>query len=129
MKSAEELNVISKLIVDSFYSVHAELGPGLLESVYEVCLIQELKIRKLNTLSQVSLPVIYKGQKLDKHYIVDLLVEDEIIIEIKSVDLLLPVFKSQLLSYMRLSGKRLGFLVNFNVPVIKSGIQRIVNNF
>ena len=125
----EYLNNLSKIIVDACFSVHKEFGPGLLESVYEFCLLKEFEIRGIDAKSQVSIPLIYKGKKLEKEFKIDILVEDEIIIEVKSVEVLLPVHKAQLISYLKLADKRLGFLVNFNVPKIKDGIKRIVNNF
>ncbi len=125
----EYLNSLSKIIVDACYSVHKEFGPGLLESVYEFCLLKEFEMRGIDAKSQVSIPLIYKGKKLEKEFKIDILVEDEIILEIKSVEVLLPVHKAQLISYLKLADKRLGFLVNFNVPLIKDGIKRIVNNF
>ena len=125
----EYLNSLSKIIVDACYSVHKEFGPGLLESVYEFCLLKEFEMRGIDAKSQVSIPLIYKGKKLEKEFKIDILVEDEIILEIKSVEVLLPVHKAQLISYLKLADKRLGFLVNFNVPRIKDGIKRIVNNF
>ena len=125
----DEFNRISKIIVDSAFSVHKEMGPGLLESIYELCLINELRSRKLNVKSQKSIPLIYKGVNLSKDFRIDILVENEIIIELKAVEYLLPVHKAQIISYLKLANKRLGFLINFNVPIIKEGIKRIVNNF
>jgi len=125
----EKLNEISKIIVDACYCVHKEMGPGLLESVYELCLIKELCLRDINLRSQVSIPLIYKGHELSKDFRIDILVENEIILELKAVDIIIPVYKAQLISYLKLADKRLGFLINFNTPLIKDGIQRIVNNF
>jgi GxxExxY protein len=125
----EKLNEISKIIVDACYCVHKEMGPGLLESVYELCLIKELCIRGINVQSQVSIPLIYKGYELSKDFRIDILVENEIILELKAVDFIIPVHKAQLISYLKLADKKLGFLINFNTPLIKDGIQRLVNNF
>lgn len=122
-----EINRLSKIIVDSSYEVHRHLGPGLLESVYENCLEIELKHRGIKTDRQVPVPLKYKNVDLEKEFYIDLLVEDKIIIEIKAVETLIPVFEAQLLSYLKLADKRLGFLVNFNVPLIKYGIRRFVN--
>lgn len=124
-----ELDNIGTKIVDAAYSVHKELGPGLLESVYEFCLIEELKSRNLTVTSQMKLPVIYKGKVLNKEFIIDLLVENEIIIELKAVEIVLPVHEVQILTYMKLADKKLGYLINFNVPIIKEGIKRKINGY
>ena len=124
-----ELERIGAKIVDAAYHVHKELGPGLLESVYEYCLIEELKTRNLTVASQIKLPVVYKGKQLDKEFIMDILVENEIIIELKAVEILLPVHEVQLLTYMKLADKKLGYLINFNVPIIKEGIRRKINGY
>jgi len=129
MLEREKLNEISKIIVDACYSVHKEMGPGLLESVYELCLLKELSLKGVYVQSQVSIPLIYKGFELSKDFRIDILVENEIILELKAVDLIIPVHKAQIISYLKLADKRLSFLINFNVPLIKDGIQRIVNNF
>ena len=124
-----ELNQISGAIVDSAIKVHTALGAGLLESTYEICLIHELKKRRVNVQSQLALPVFYDGLKLDAGYRIDLLVEGEVIVELKSVERLIPIHEAQLLSYLKLSDKKLGLLLNFNVVHLKNGIKRIVNNF
>ena len=129
MKTKKELNELSSIIVDSAFNVHKEMGAGLLESIYELCLINELKSRRIDVKSQSSIPLLYKGVNLSKKFRIDILVENEIIIEIKAVEAILPVHKAQIISYLKLADKRLGFLINFNVPLIKQGIQRIVNNF
>jgi len=123
------LNKLSKIILDSSIEVHRNLGPGLLESVYEVCLCKELNLRDINLQRQVSLPVEYKNEKLDADFRIDVLVENEIIIELKAVEFLLPVHEAQLLTYLKLADKRLGFLINFNVPKLVDGFKRRVNNF
>jgi GxxExxY protein len=123
------LEKIGAQIVDASYQVHKELGPGLLESVYEFCLMDELKSRNLTVNSQVKLPVVYKGKQLEKEFIIDILVEDEIIIELKAVEIILPVHEVQLLTYMKLADKKLGYLINFNVPIIKEGIRRKINGY
>jgi len=125
----EQLNKLSKIILDSSIEVHRNLGPGLLESVYEVCLCKELILRNINLQRQVSLPVEYKNEKLDADFRIDVLVENEIIIELKAVEFLLPVHEAQLLTYLKLADKRLGFLINFNVPKLVNGFKRMVNNF
>ncbi len=125
----EEYNNISKQILDASIRVHKEMGPGLLESVYEICLIKELSLRKIKTESQVFLPLNYRGYELNKDFRIDLLVENEIIIEIKAVEVLLPVHEAQIISYLKLADKSLGFLINFNVPLLKNGFKRFVNGF
>ena len=119
----------AKQIVDAAYHVHRFIGPGLLESVYQACLIEELKERKLEVQSEVYLPIKYKAKTLDLNFRLDILVEQNIILELKSVEKLLPIHKAQLISYLKLSGYHLGFLINFNVPLIKNGIKRIVYNY
>jgi len=122
------INEISGGIVDAAMKVHTTLGPGLLESAYEVCLRHELAQRGLHVRSQVSLPVEYDGVKLDAGYRIDLLVENAVIIELKSVERILPLHEAQLLSYLKLSGIQLGLLINFNVVHLKDGIKRMVNH-
>jgi GxxExxY protein len=123
----KRLEEIGKMIVDAAYQVHKELGPGLLESAYERCLVVELLEKDLKVERQVKLPIVYKGKIIDGGYRLDLVVEDEIIIELKTVDHILPVHEAQLISYLKLSGKRLGYLINFKVDLIKNGIHRRVN--
>jgi GxxExxY protein len=129
MKSKIEIEKIGKQIVNAAFEVHSELGPGLLESVYEICLVEELKNRGLFVERQVKLPVIYKGKELQKDFFIDILVEKEIVIELKAVETLLPVHEVQTLTYMKLADMRLGFLINFNVPLIKQGIKRKINGY
>jgi GxxExxY protein len=117
---------VAKAVVDGAYRVHKALGPGLLESVYEACLTHELGRRDLAVATQVALPVVYDGAQLDAGLRLDLLVADCPIVEVKSVETMNPVFKAQLLTYLKLSGRRLGLLINFNVPVIRNGIKRVV---
>jgi GxxExxY protein len=126
---SEELDRIAKTVVDAAFHVHSNLGPGLLESVYETCLTHELEKRQLIVERQVALPVWYDGIKLEAGLRIDLLVGKSLLIELKAVETLLPVHKAQLLTYLKLTGLRLGFLINFNVPVIKDGIIRIVWSF
>jgi GxxExxY protein len=119
----------AKQVVDSGYRVHKELGPGLLEPVYLFCFMEELKIRDIKAEQEVFLQLFYRGNPLNKDFRLDLLVENEIIIELKAVEILIPVHVAQILSYLRLSNKKLGFLINFNVPVFRDGIKRYVNNY
>jgi GxxExxY protein len=118
---------IAKIILDAAYQVHTTLGPGLLESVYEACMIHELKLRNIDFEAQITLPVMYKGIKVDSGYRLDLLVDDCIIVEIKSSEIANPVHSAQLLTYLRLTNKRLGLLLNFNVIHLRDGIKRIIN--
>ena len=121
----EETDKVASKVVDAPFAVHTALGPGLLESVYEVCLLHELKKRGLNADRQVMLPVIYDSLRLDAGLRLDLVVEKRGVVELKAVETLLPVHEAQLLTYLKLSGHRLGLLVNFNSALIKYGIQRI----
>jgi len=121
-----ELNDISYKIIGCAYKVHSELGPGLLESTYEVCLEYELLKVGLKVERQKSLPVIYDDIKLDAGYRIDLLVENLIILELKAVEDIHPIHKAQLMTYLKLSGKKLGLLLNFNVTDMKKGITRII---
>jgi len=105
------------------------MGPGLLESVYEICLMKEFELRKINARTQVVVPLIYKGYELSKELKIDILVENEIILELKSSEILHPVYEAQIISYLKLANKKLGFLINFNVPLLKDGFKRYVNNF
>jgi GxxExxY protein len=128
-KSRDDLNEISGKIIDCAIRVHKELGPGMLEGAYEICLMHELTALGLNVVSQVQMPINYRGLKLDAGYRIDLLVEESVIIELKSVDRLHPVHEAQLLSYLRMSGLRLGLVINFNVKRLVDGVRRVVNNF
>ena len=122
-----EINDITGNIVDSAIKVHKALGPGLLESAYEACLAHELRKRERKVLTQVGLPVIYDGVKLDVGYRLDMLVEDSVIVELKAVETILPIHEAQLLSYLKLSGLKVGLLINFHVPILTQGIKRMVN--
>jgi len=124
-----EENEITGNIIKAAIEVHKHLGPGLLESAYEECLCRELHLMGLSFERQRSLPVEYKGIKLDCGYKLDMVVENMVIVEIKAVDRLLPIHEAQLMTYLKLTGLRLGLLMNFNTPVIKDGIKRIVVGF
>lgn len=117
---------LAEVIVDAAFKVHSALGPGLLESVYEACLAHELHSRSVPFARQVSLPVTYGNLKLDAGLRLDLVVDDRIVVEVKAVEGLLPVHKAQVLTYLKLSGYKLGFLLNFNVSAIREGIRRLV---
>jgi GxxExxY protein len=125
----DEYESLGKKIVDCAYEVHRNIGPGLLESVYEICLVAELKNRGIKVENQVQLPVYYKGEKLNKTFIIDILVENTIVIELKSVEFLLPVHEIQTLTYMKLGNFKLGYVFNFNEAMLKDGIRRKVNNY
>jgi GxxExxY protein len=121
-----ELEQIAQKVVDAAYRVHSTLGPGLIESVYETCLLYELNKRGLNVRQQVELPIEYDGIRINAGLRLDLLVEESLVVELKAIDGLLPVHTFQLLTYLKLSGLRLGLLINFNVPLIRDGIKRVV---
>src|SRR5262245_34090812 len=120
--AAERLNLVTREIIASAIEVHRHLGPGLLESAYEECLCLELSLRGLGFQRQVAAPVEYKGLKLNCSYRLDLLVEDSVIVEIKALDEILPVHSAQVLTYLKATNKKVGLLINFNVPILKSGI-------
>ncbi|RLL51519.1 GxxExxY protein [Mariprofundus sp. EBB-1] len=123
----QRLNEISGEIIDAAMAVHSALGPGLMERIYEICLQQELKQRGLKVKTQIQLPVHYNGLTLDSGYRLDVLVEDAIIVELKSVDKLQPIHQAQLLTYLKLANKSLGLLINFNTVHLKDGIKRMVH--
>ncbi len=124
-----DLNEVTGQIIGGAIEVHRVLGPGLLESAYEECLCHELNLRGTAFRRQVSLPVQYKDVKLDCGYRLDLLVSEQVVVEIKSVDILLPIHQAQVLTYLKLGRWSIGLLINFNVAVLKRGIKRIVNDF
>ena len=121
-------NVLSEKVIGAAIEVHKALGPGLLESAYEECLCFELIQEGLYIERQVTLPIVYKEVKLDYGYRLDIVVEDLVIIELKTVEKSMPIHEAQLLTYLKLTNRKLGLLLNFNVPVLKDGIKRIVNN-
>lgn len=123
----KDYNLLTEKIIEACIEVHKELGPGLLESVYEVCTIAVLKKKGLLVESQVKLPVFFKGEQLEKDFIIDILVENRIILELKAVEGILPIHEAQLVTYLKLSDKRLGLLINFNVPLLVQGIRRKIN--
>jgi GxxExxY protein len=122
---SDSTNALARIVVDSAYQVHRHLGPGLLERVYETCLVYELEKRNVPLRQQVKVPVYYDGRRLDTDLRIDLLVADELIVELKAIDAILPVHKAQVLTYLKLTDRRLGLLINFNVPTIKQGISRV----
>jgi GxxExxY protein len=122
-------NQLTEQIIGAAIEVHRNTGPGLMESVYEECLCYELSRLGLAFQRQLRLPISYKGIKLDCGYKMDLLVEDSIVLELKTVDQLLPIHSAQLLTYLKLSGKKVGLLLNFNEPILTKGLKRLVNHF
>src|SRR6185436_5812129 len=118
---------LSRIIVDAVFKVHKQLGPGLLESTYRLCLVHELKRRGLEVRTEVPVPIVFEGLKLDAGYRLDVIVNDAIILELKAIEDVLAIHRAQLLSYLKHSQKRLGFLVNFNTVLIKDGIIRVIN--
>jgi GxxExxY protein len=122
----QEVERAGAQVVDGALTVHRALGPGLLESVYEICLYHELTKRGVKVERQVEMPIIYEGIRLDAAMKLDLLVENAVVVEVKAVEKMMPVFNAQVLTYLKLTEKRLAFLINFNVPLIKDGIRRIV---
>lgn len=125
----QELNDLAGIILDAAITVHRAIGPGLLESVYQECLVMELRKRAIKVEREVHVQLHYQNEPIDKEYKIDLLVENEIILELKSVEFILKVHEAQMVSYLRLSNRKLGFLINFNVPLLKQGFKRFVNNF
>ncbi len=122
----EEVNRVAQGIVDSAFAVHSALGPGLLESIYETCFCHELSKRKIPYRRQLACPIVYDGVVFDEGLRLDVLVSESIVCELKAVETMHPVFSAQLLTYLKLTGKRLGFLINFHVPIIKHGIKRVI---
>ena len=125
----ERFNEIGGIILDAAITVHKELGPGLLESAYQLALKRELELRGMKVRAKVPVELMYKGISLGKAYEIDLLVEEEVIVENKSTDGFAPIFTFQVITYLKLYNKNLGYLVNFNVPLLKDGFKRIVYNF
>jgi GxxExxY protein len=125
--SIDQLNHFTAIVLDSCIRVHKEMGPGLLESVYHHCLLKELSYRQVRVESKVPIPLMYRGEDLNKDYVIDILVEGEIIVELKSIEGLLAVHEAQVISYLKLTKKKIGLLVNFNVTLMKHGFRRFVN--
>lgn len=121
-------NDLTNEIIGSAIEVHRNLGPGLLESTYEECMAFELQERNLFVKRQYDIPIIYKGNKLNQNYRIDLLVNNEVIVELKSIKKIEPIHNAQLLTYLKLANKRYGLLLNFNVPILRHGVKRLLNN-
>jgi len=128
MEINQEEERIAKAVVNAAYTVHKSLGPGLLEKVYEICLAHEIVKAGYNVERQLDIPIIYDGLVFQEGLRLDLLIEDKIVVELKAVDQLNPVWEAQIISHLKLTNKKLGFLINFNVPLIKQGIKRYINN-
>ena len=126
---AERLNSLTDRIIHAAIEVHKTLGPGLLESAYRVCTAHELLLDHLQVAQEVPLPVVYKGVRLEAGYRLDMVVDDLVIVEFKSVEMLTPIHEAQVISYLKLSSLKVGLLINFNVKILKYGLRRIVNNF
>jgi GxxExxY protein len=122
-----DINKTTESVIGAAIEVHRHLGPGLLESAYEECLCEELSLRKIPFKRQIPLPVTYKSKKLDIGYRIDLLVNNEVVVELKTVESILPIHEAQTLTYMRLGGWQVGLILNFNVTVLKNGIKRLVH--
>ena len=120
------VNQTTEAIIGAAIEVHKHLGPGLLESAYEECLCHELNLRDIPFQRQIPLPVVYKGTKLDCGYRIDLLVKNEVVVELKAIEGILPIHEAQTLTYMRLGGWKVGLIINFNVPIVVKGIKRLV---
>ena len=129
MRTEQEYNNLTGNIIHAAMEVHRQLGPGLLESVYEVCLEKELSLRGLNVERQVKCPIVYKGEVLDKVFYLDMLVENDIVLELKAVNEILPIHEVQLVTYLKLTNKPLGLLINFNTDLLKSNIRRKINTY
>lgn len=127
ISGVESVNALTEAVIGGAIAVHRALGPGLLESAYEACLVWELRQRRLPVTSQVPLPIVYGDVRLALGYRLDLVVADTVIVEIKAVDTIHPIHKAQLISYLRLSGKPVGLLINFNVRLLRDGLTRVVN--
>lgn len=125
----DELNAPGAQKLDACIEVHRHLGPGLLESVYVFSLLKELELRGIKAIPYVKVPLFYKGYDTGKYYEADILIENEVVFEAKALEIMHPVYEAQIISYLKLTDKRLGYLVNFNVIRIKDGFRRIVNNF
>lgn len=122
----DETNKVSEAVVDSAFQVHKQMGPGLLESIYESCLVRELEKKGVSYERQKEIPVFYDGKPLSERFRVDLMVEEKVVVELKAVDSLLPIHQAQVMTYLKLTGVQVGLLINFNVRWLKHGIQRVV---
>lgn len=125
----EKLNELGGIILDASIEVHKQLGAGLFESAYQLALCEELRLRGINYTSQVQIDFSYKGKDLGKVFMIDILIENEIVVELKAVESLMPIHQAQLITYLKLSNRKLGYLINFNVELLKQGFKRIVYKF
>ena len=124
-----DFNYLSGQVLEACIEVHKAFGPGLLESVYQSALMVGLALREIEAVQKVAVPLFYKGYDTGKYYEIDILVEGEIILELKAVEAIIPLYEAQIISYLKLTDKRLGLLINFNMPLLKNGFKRYVNNF
>lgn len=129
MSEGDGLNHLTEKILGAAIAVHRELGPGLLESAYEACLEFELRDRGLNVERQPQLPVVYRGLKIDAGYRIDLLVDGKVVVEVKAIEALKPIHEAQTITYLKLSGCKVGLLINFNVQLLTKGVKRLVHGF
>ncbi len=128
MKYTEkEYNALTELVIKLAIEIHKELGHGLLESVYETCLVKLLKDEGIRVKTQVKVPIVFRNEKLDKDFIIDILVDEVLVLKIKAVEKILPAHEAQLLTYLKLSGKKLGLLINFDADILKNGLRRKIN--
>ncbi len=125
----EDWDHLTTKIMDACFAVHREMGPGLKEEIYQACLLKEFELREIKFECQVRVPMLYKGHDLKKHLILDLLVEDRIILELKATEEITGLFQAQLLSYLKLTNRKIGYIVNFNVSMLKTGIKRMKNGY
>lgn len=123
----KEYNILTELVIQLSIDIHKELGPGLLESVYETCLVKLLKDEGVNVKTQVQIPIVFRNERLDKTFIIDMLIDNVLVVEIKAVEKTLPVHEAQLVTYLKLSGKKLSLLINFNADLLKNGVRRKIN--
>ena len=125
-KTDPELEKIASQVVDSAFKVHKAFGPGLLESAYEACLVHELKNRNYKVERQVAVPLFYEGETVDSAFRIDLLIQDQLIVELKAIEKTLAIHEAQIMTYLKITNRRLGLLINFNVSVLKNGVRRVV---
>ena len=121
-----QLDRLATEVVDAAYKVHKTFGPGLLETAYEMCLVLEMRKRGLKVERQVAIPLVYEGETVEAAFRIDLLIEDQLVVELKAVEKLLPLHEAQTMTYLKITNRRLGLLINFNVPLIKDGIKRVI---
>lgn len=124
---SEEIEAIGKVVVNAAFKVHKELGPGLLEKVYEICLAHQIQKDGVSVTRQVNVPIVFDGLNFEEGLRIDLVAGEKVIVEVKAVDIINPVWEAQVISYLKMTGMQLGFVINFHVPLIKNGIRRLIN--